>query len=200
AHGKGSLLGKMPGDRWQKAANLRALLGWMWAHPGKQMLFMGGEIAQSEEWDYDASVDWHLLQYPEHSGVQELVGELNRCYRTEPALWERDFSSDGFRWLDASDSGSNVVSFVRFSADFTRVVVCLANFSPVSRSAYGIALPRGGPWRELLNTDAERFGGSGTTTMADTTVASDVGLHGFDHSVELTLPPLGVVWLCPEGQ
>jgi 1,4-alpha-glucan branching enzyme len=199
AHGKRSLLSKMPGDRWQKAANLRALLGWMWAHPGKQMLFMGGEIAQSEEWDFDASVDWHLLQYPEHSGVQKLVGELNRCYRAEPALWERDFSPDGFRWVDASDSDSNVLAFLRLSADGTRVVACIANLSPVSRSAYGIGLPRGGPWRELLNTDAERFGGAGTT-MAGTILASDVALHGFDHSAELTLPPLGVVWLCPEGQ
>ncbi len=199
AHGKGSLLGKMPGDRWQKAANLRALLGWMWAHPGKQMLFMGGEIAQSEEWDYDASVDWHLLQYPEHAGVQTLVGELNRCYRAEPALWERDFSSDGFRWLDASDSDSNVLSFLRLSADGTRVVVCIANLSPVPRSPYGIGLPRGGPWRQLLNTDSERFGGAGTT-MDGPILAGDVGLHGFDHSAELTLPPLGVVWLCPEGQ
>jgi len=199
AHGKRSLLGKMPGDRWQKAANLRALLGWMWAHPGKQMLFMGGEIAQSEEWDFDASVDWHLLEYPEHSGVQTLVGELNRCYRAEPALWERDFSADGFRWLDASDSDSNVLSFVRLSADGTRVVVCVANLSPVPRSGYGVGLPRGGPWREVLNTDAERFGGAGTSTT-DTILAGNDGRHGFDHSAHLTLPPLGVVWLCPEGQ
>ena len=199
AHGKRSLLGKMPGDRWQKAANLRALLGWMWAHPGKQMLFMGGEIAQSEEWDFDASVDWHLLEYPEHSGVQTLVGELNRSYRAEPALWERDFSADGFRWLDASDSDSNVLSFVRLSADGTRVVVCVANLSPVPRSGYGVGLPRGGPWREVLNTDAERFGGAGTSTT-DTILAGDDGRHGFDHSADLTLPPLGVVWLCPGGQ
>jgi len=171
----------------------------MWAHPGKQMLFMGGEIAQSGEWDFDASVDWHLLEYPEHSGVQTLVGELNHCYRNEPALWERDFSSEGFRWLDASDSDSNVLSFLRLSADGTRVVACIANLSPVPRSGYGIGLPRGGPWRELLNTDAERFGGAGTTT-AHTILASNVGLHGFEHSADVTLPPLGVVWLCPDGQ
>jgi len=157
------------------------------------------QIAQSEEWDFDASVDWHLLEYPEHSGVQKLVGELNRCYRAEPALWERDFSSDGFQWVDASDSDSNVLSFLRRSADGARAVVCIANLSPVSRPAYTIGLPRGGPWRELLNTDAERFGGAGTT-MAGTILAGDVALHGFDHSAELTLPPLGVVWLCPEGQ
>ncbi len=199
AHGKRSLLSKMPGDRWQKAANLRALLGWMWAHPGKQMLFMGGEIAQSKEWDFDASVDWHLLQYPEHSGMQKLVAELNRCYRSEPALWERDFSSDGFRWVDASDSNSNVLSFLRLSADGTRVVACIANLSPVPRSSYRIGLPRGGPWRELLNTDAEKFGGAGTA-MSGTILAADAAMHGFDHSAELTLPPLGVLWLCPEGQ
>ena len=199
AHGKRSLLGKMPGDRWQKAANLRALLGWMWAHPGKQMLFMGGEIAQSEEWDYDASVDWHLLQYPEHAGVQRLVGELNRCYRAEPALWERDFRPDGFRWLDASDSDSNVLSFLRFSADGSRVVACIASLALVTRSAYGIGLPRGGSWRVLLDTDAEEFGGSGAAA-ADTVSASGTGLHGFEHSAQLTLPPLGVLWLCPDGQ
>ncbi|HEV2071170.1 MAG TPA: alpha amylase C-terminal domain-containing protein, partial [Acidimicrobiales bacterium] len=149
---------------------------------------------------YDSSVDWHLLQYPEHSGVQTLVRELNRCYRSEPALWERDFTPDGFRWLDASDVESNVLSFLRLSADGSHVVVCIANLSPVSRSAYRIGLPSGGPWRELLSTDAERFGGAGTTTMDGTILASDVGLHGFDHSAELNLPPLGVVWLCPGGK
>ncbi|MBW3575400.1 MAG: 1,4-alpha-glucan branching protein GlgB [Actinobacteria bacterium] len=198
AHGKRSLLSKMPGDRWQKAANLRALLGWMWAHPGKQMLFMGGEIAQSKEWNYDASVDWHLLQYAEHAGMRALVAELNRSYRAEPALWERDFSADGFRWLDASDSDSNVLSFLRLGADATRMVACVANLSPVPRPGYRIGLPRGGSWRELLNTDAERFGGGGTALGA--ILAGDVGAHGFEYSAELTLPPLAVLWLCPEEQ
>jgi len=196
AHGKGSLLGKMPGDRWQKAANLRALLGWMWAHPGKQMLFMGGEIAQSEEWDYDASVDWHLLEYPEHAGVQALVAELNRSYRAEPALWERDFTPDGFRWLDASDVESNVFSFLRLSADGSRVLACVANLSPVTREGYRLGLPRPGPWRALLDTDDERFGGAGAAGGGQV-VADGAGMHGFEQSAELTLPPLGVLWLCP---
>jgi len=198
AHGKGSLLAKMPGDRWQKAANLRALLAWMWAHPGKQMLFMGGEIAQSEEWDDDTSVDWHLLEYPEHRGMQHLVRELNRCYRAEPALWEIDFESDGFHWIDASDSDSNVLSFVRLSHS-GRVVACLANLSPVPRVAYRIGLPRPGRWRELLNTDAACFGGSDTGN-GGSVEADDQSWHGQNHSAEINLPPLAVVWLCPESQ
>ncbi len=198
AHGKGSLLAKMPGDRWQKAANLRALLAWMWAHPGKQMLFMGGEIAQSEEWDDDTSVDWHLLEYPEHRGMQHLVRELNRCYRAEPALWEIDFESDGFQWIDASDSDSNVLSFVRLSRT-GRVVACLANLSPVPRVAYRIGLPHAGRWRELLNTDAACFGGSNTGN-GGSVEADNRAWHGQKHSAEINLPPLAVIWLCPESQ
>ena len=159
-HGKSSLLNKMPGDRWQKAANLRALLGWMWAHPGKQLLFMGGEIAQSEEWDYQHSLDWHLLQYPEHKGVQDLVRALNRLYLAEPALFERDFTPDGFRWIDASDVESNVLAFLRI-AEHGRPLACIANLSPVPRTGYRIGLPRGGVWQELLNTDLTDFAGSG---------------------------------------
>jgi 1,4-alpha-glucan branching enzyme len=116
-HGKGSLLGKMPGDRWQKAANVRALLAWMWAHPGKQLLFMGGELAQSEEWSHDRSLDWHLLEYPEHRGVQDLVRRLNSVYREEPALWQQDDRPDGFRWIDGGDADRNVLSFLRFGQE-----------------------------------------------------------------------------------
>jgi len=198
AHGKGSLLAKMPGDRWQKAANLRALLAWMWAHPGKQMLFMGGEIAQSEEWDDDTSIDWHLLDYPEHRGMQDLVRELNRRYRAEPALWEVDFESDGFQWIDASDANSNVLSFARLSRS-GRVVACLANLSPVPRVGYRIGLPRPGRWRELLNTDAACFGGSDTGNGGSVT-AEGQAWHGQGHSAEINLPPLAVIWLCPESQ
>ncbi len=194
-HGKSSLLNKMPGDRWQKAANLRALLGWMWAHPGKQVLFMGGEIAQSEEWDYQHSLDWHLLQYPEHKGVQDLVRTLNRLYATEPALFERDFTPDGFRWIDASDVESNVLAFLRIS-DHGRPLACIANLSPVLRREYRIGLPRGGVWQELLNTDLTDFAGSGVGN-GERITARDEGWHGLPCSVVLTLPPLAVLWLVP---
>ncbi len=197
-HGKGSLLNKMPGDRWQKAANLRALLGWMWAHPGKQMLFMGGELAQSSEWNHNASLDWHLLEFPEHRGVQDLVRELNREYRGQPALWERDFTPDGFRWIDASDVDSNVLSFLRLSADGEQMLACVANLAPVPREGYRIGLPRPGRWREILNTDAPQFGGSGAGNGGS--IAADEGSwHGFAHSANVVLPPLAVVWFTPDS-
>ncbi len=197
-YGKASLLNKMPGDRWQKAANLRALLGWMWAHPGKQMLFQGGEIAQSEEWSHDRSVDWHLLQYPEHSGVQKLVRELNRAYLAEPALWENDFDGEGFQWIEGSDADSNVAAFLRYSADRSRVLACIANLSPLPRPGYRLGLPRGGAWREVLNTDAEYFFGSNTGNGGQVW-AGDDGWHWLPNSAEVNLPPLGVLWLTPES-
>ncbi|MGI9023089.1 MAG: 1,4-alpha-glucan branching protein GlgB [Acidimicrobiales bacterium] len=193
-HGKGSLLGRMPGDRWQKAANVRALLAWMWAHPGKQLLFMGDEIAQSEEWSHDRSLDWHLLQYPEHKGVQDLVRTLNRVYRDVPALYEQDSSPDGFRWLDASDADSNVLSFLR-RAEGEPPLACVANLSPVRREGYRIGLPAGGEWQEVLNTDLADLGGSGATNGV--VAARDEPWHGFDYSADLVLPPLGVLWLSP---
>ncbi|HEX2192812.1 MAG TPA: 1,4-alpha-glucan branching protein GlgB [Acidimicrobiales bacterium] len=203
-HGKGSLLDKMPGDRWQKAANLRALLAWMWAHPGKQVLFMGSEIAQSREWSFEESVDWHLLQYPEHRGVQDLVRELNRVYVEEAALWEQDFVPEGFRWIDASDTSSNVVSFLRFGAGAGpgeadgsgRTLACVANLSPVPRDDYRIGLPERGAWRLVLNTDDARFGGGGLGPAPTVQTEADPR-HGFDFSVALQLPPLAVLWLTP---
>jgi 1,4-alpha-glucan branching enzyme len=193
-HGKRSLLARMPGDRWQKAANLRALLAWMWAHPGKQLLFMGGELAQSEEWSHHRSLDWHLLQYPEHRGVQRLVRTLNGIYRDQPALWQRDTTPDGFRWIDGGDADSNVASFLRFGSD-GRPLACVANLSPVVRDGYRVGLPSGGEWRELVNTDDVAFGGSGVTNGAVS--ATNDSAHGLDFSVPLALPPLGVVWLSP---
>ncbi|HEX2148759.1 MAG TPA: 1,4-alpha-glucan branching protein GlgB, partial [Actinomycetota bacterium] len=198
-HGKGSLLNKMPGDRWQKAANLRALLAWMWAHPGKQLLFQGCEVAQSDEWSHDRSVDWHLLQYPEHSGMQKLVRELNRAYVAEPALWEKDFEDSGFQWIQGADADSNVAAFLRYSADGTRMLACVANLSPIARPGYRIGLPRGGKWREALNSDAEGFYGSNQGNGGGIW-ASDEGWHWLPHSAEVTIPPLGVLWLVPEGQ
>ncbi len=194
-HGKGSLLAKMPGDRWQKLANLRALYGHMWAHPGKKLLFMGGELAQEQEWSHERSLDWHLLDDPAHAGVQALVRDLNRIYRAEPALWERDFDPDGFAWLDADDGPSNVLAFARFAAD-GRPLVCAANFSPVVREGYRVGLPRAGAWREMLNTDAAAYGGSdaGNPGLVE---AQDRPWHEQPWSAPLTLPPLAVVWLVP---
>jgi 1,4-alpha-glucan branching enzyme len=196
-HGKASLLAKMSGDRWQKAANLRSLYAWMWAHPGKQLLFMGGEIAQAEEWSEERGLDWHLLQYPEHEGMRRTVQALNRCYQNEPALWERDSTPDGFRWIDASDVDSNVLSFLRIAADGERTLACIANLSTVVREGYRVGLPRGGRWVEVLNTDATEFAGSGVGN-AGAVVATDDSWHGLPHSALLTLPPLAVLWLRPE--
>jgi 1,4-alpha-glucan branching enzyme len=195
-HGKGSLLGKMPGDPWQKLANLRALYGYMWAHPGKKLLFMGGEIGQEQEWRSDGSLDWHLLEQPEHAGVQELVRDLNVHYRDEPALWEVDFEPAGFRWLEANDADANVVAFARFAAEDARVLVCACNFSPVPRHGYRVGLPRDGSWRELLNTDDERYGGGGIGN-AGTLEAERTPWHDQPFSAAVTLPPLGVLWLVP---
>jgi len=193
-HGKSSLMGRMPGDRWQQFSNLRSLLAWMWAHPGKQLLFMGGEIAQTQEWSHNRSLDWHLLDSEEHRGVRDLVAALNRAYLDEPALWERDFEAEGFSWIDASDPDNNVITFVRFSSDGRRRLACLANLSALPRHDYRVGLPAPGRWREVLNTDDLSYGGSGVRSGQEF-FTEDVPFHGFDHSLELSLPPLGVVWL-----
>jgi 1,4-alpha-glucan branching enzyme len=159
-HGKGSLLQKMPGDRWQQLANLRALYAFMWAHPGKKLLFMGQELAQPSEWNYRESLPWHLLEYPEHTGVQALVRELNRVYKAEPALWEVDFEGAGFTWLEPNDAAANVFAFARFAEDRRRTLVCCCNLSPVPRENYRVGLPAPGRWREVLNTDSAFYGGS----------------------------------------
>jgi 1,4-alpha-glucan branching enzyme len=198
-HGKGSLLDKMPGDRWQQMANLRALYAYMWAHPGKKLLFMGGEFAQEQEWSHDRSLDWHLLERPDHQGVQTLVGDLNGIYRDEPALWERDAVPEGFQWLELNDAAANVIAFARFSADNERALVCVCNFSPVVRPGYRVGLPKPGVWREVLNTDAGAYGGSGVGSLG-AVEAGEASWHGQRWSAELQLPPLGVVWLVPEAQ
>ena len=196
-HGKGSLLAKMPGDPWQRFANLRALYGYMWAHPGKKLLFMGGELAQEREWSHEASLDWHLLERPEHAGVQALVRDLNHAYRDEPALWEVDFEPAGFHWLEPNDAQANVVAFARLSKAAERMLVCLCNFSPVPRLGYRVGLPRPGRWRELVNTDAEPYGGSGVGNHAGV-VAEKREWHEQPYSAEVTVPPLAVVWLVPD--
>ena len=195
-HGKGSLLARMPGDARQKLANLRALYAYMWAHPGKKLLFMGGELAQEQEWSHDRSLDWHLLERPGHAGVQALVGDLNRLYREEPALWEVDFDPEGFRWLEPNDAAANVVAFARYSRS-GRPLVCACNFSPVPRPGYRLGLPQGGRWRELLNTDSTHYGGSEVGNLGGVE-AREQRWHEQPFSAEVTLPPLGVVWLVPE--
>ncbi|HET6173437.1 MAG TPA: 1,4-alpha-glucan branching protein GlgB [Gaiellales bacterium] len=197
-HGKGSLLDKMAGDRWQQFANLRALYGYMWAHPGKKLLFMGCEFGQESEWSHERSLDWHLLERPEHRGVQTLIRDLNRFYRDEPALWEVDGEPAGFAWLELNDAPANVIAFARFSSDADRTVVCVCNFSPVPRSGYRVGLPRAGRWREVLNTDATVYGGSGAGN-GGAVQAEELGWHGQQWSAELQVPPLGVVWLAPEA-
>jgi 1,4-alpha-glucan branching enzyme len=196
-HGKGSLLQKMPGDRWQQLANLRALYAYMWAHPGKKLLFMGGELAQEREWDHAASLDWHLLEQAGHSGVQSLVRDLNRLYRTEPALHEVDFDPAGFRWLEPNDADANVLAFARLPEGQGRPLVCVCNLSPVPREGYRLGLPRGGSWRELLNTDSTFYGGSDVGNLG-AIAATGPPWHDQPQSAELRLPPLGVVWLVPE--
>jgi 1,4-alpha-glucan branching enzyme len=196
-HGKGSLLARMPGDRWQQLANLRALYGFMWAHPGKKLLFMGQEFAQEVEWSHERSLDWHLLGQPGHAGIQSLVRDLNRVYSDEPALWLADNVAEGFRWLEAGDKAANVLAFMRLGDG--RVLVCVANNSPVVREGYRVGLPHGGRWHEVLNTDRALYGGSGVGN--DGWLAADeLGWNGQSHSVSLTLPPLAVVWLLPEKQ
>jgi 1,4-alpha-glucan branching enzyme len=196
-HGKGSLLGKMPGDRWQRLANLRSLFGWMWAHPGKQLLFMGGEFGQEHEWSHEAGIEWHLLDDPAHRGISDLVRSIHHVYRSQPSLWQRDFTPDGFRWIDATDTDQSVLSFLRLSAD-GQPVACVANLTPVPHHGYRLGLPAGGRWLELLNTDAREFGGSGLGN-AGAVEAEEYPWHGLDCSASLTLPPLAVLWLAPEG-
>ena len=195
-HGKRSLAEKMPGDRWQKLANLRALYAYMWAHPGKQVLFMGGELAQWKEWDAETSLDWHLLEEADHHGVQSLVRDLNRVYRETQALWEDDFEPSGFRWLEPNDSAANVVAFARIGKDPKRPLVCVCNLSPVPRYGYRLGMPLRGRWREALNTDSAYYGGTGEGNLGEVK-AEAVPWHDQPFSAELTLPPLGVVWLVP---
>jgi 1,4-alpha-glucan branching enzyme len=171
----------------------------MWAHPGKKLLFMGGELAPNEEWSETRSLDWWLLEHSEHSGMQALVRGLNRVYRAEPALWELDHTAEGFRWLELHDAGANVVAFARFSADGERTLVCACNFAPVPREAYRIGMPHAGRWCEVLNTDSSFYGGSDWGNLGGVE-AEGVTWHDQPFSAEVTLPPLGVVWFVPEAQ
>ncbi len=192
-HGKRSLLSKMPGGRWQQFANLRALYGYMWARPGKKLLFMGGEFGQWNEWNHDESLDWDLLQGGEHRGLQALVGELNRLYRAEPALWEADHDHAGFQWIAADNAADNTIAFMRIAPANGQRLVCVGNFSPVPRYSYRVGVPRPGYYREILNTDAALWSGSNVGN-AGGVMAEPVPYNGLPYSVSITLPPLGVLW------
>jgi 1,4-alpha-glucan branching enzyme len=202
-HGKGSLLGKMPGDEWRRFAGLRTLLAYMWAHPGKQLLFMGSEFGQGAEWSQERGLDWWVLGNEYHTGVQRLVRDLNRAYREHPALWALDNSPAGFGWIDANDAGGNTISFLRFAGGAragqgaASPVACIANFSGEPHTSYRVGLPQAGPWRELVNTDAADYGGSGAGNLGRVEAVPEP-CHGEPASAVLTVPPLGVLWLVPE--
>ena len=192
-HGKGSLLNKMPGDRWQQFANLRLLFGYMFAHPGKKLLFMGSEFGQIKEWDHEHSLDWHLLDYPDHQNLQRWVRDLNHFYCSHPALFSQDFEPEGFSWIDCHDTDNSVLSFLRRDKDKnTLAIVC--NFTPVPRYDYTVGLPQPGLWHEVLNSDAHIYGGSNSGNF-DPVQATEPGSHNLPYSVKLTLPPLAIIFL-----
>jgi 1,4-alpha-glucan branching enzyme len=192
-HGKGSLLRKMPGDRWQQLANVRAFLAFMWAHPGKQLLFMGAELGQEAEWAHSRSLDWWLEETPWHAGLQRLVGDLNRVYRATPALWSRDSDPGGFEWIDANDVDDNTFSFLRWDTQ-GNPMACVVNFAGGPHEGYRLGLPSTGVWQEVINTDAQVYGGSGVGNLGSLT-AEPLPWHGRPASVQLRVPPLGAVWL-----
>ena len=187
-HGKGSLVNKFPGDRWQKLATLRALYGFMWAHPGKKLLFMGQEFAQNDEWNQEAGLQWHLTEYAEHTGVQSALADINENYKRHPALWEKDVSPDGFQWIVGNDGANNILAFTRWS-DAGYPLVCITNFSPVPQEFYSLRMPTAGVWREMINTDDLKYGGSGVTNHS---FAVDVDTDLF---TTLRVPPLATIWL-----
>ena len=197
-HGKGSLIGKMPGDSWQQFANLRALYGYMWAHPGKKLLFMGGEFGQRREWTHDGELEWWVVERDEHAGLQRFIKDLNRVYRGEPALYQVDFSWEGFEWIDGSDAQASVVSFLRKPKDGGAPLLVVCNFTPLPRTNYVVGVPNPGFWRELVNSDAREFGGAGWGNLGGVE-SSPVGAHGRPNSVSLTLPPLSTIILKHEA-
>jgi 1,4-alpha-glucan branching enzyme len=191
-HGKAALVNKFPGDRWQKVATLRALYGYMWSHPGKKLLFMGSEFAQNDEWSHDKSLDWHLTEYGEHKGVQDLVRDLNSLYRQSPALWQRDSSADGFTWLVGDDGAGNTLAYLR-SADDGSQIISITNFSPVPQERYHLPIPKLGNWIEALNTDDLKYGGS--SVINNQIKVEQIQHRGFDYSAVIRLAPLATIWL-----
>ena len=197
-YGKGSLLNKMPGDDWQKFANLRLLLGYMYAHPGKKLLFMGDEFGQRREWNHDDSLDWHLLQVPQHQGVQQWLKHLHILYRGEPALHELDVEPGGFEWVDCADWEKSIISFLRIGKTAGDYLLVVCNFTPVMRYDYRVGVPTGGYWKEVLNSDAGEYGGSGHGNLGGIN-AMPVPYHGRYHSFPLIVPPLGIIFFKNDG-
>jgi 1,4-alpha-glucan branching enzyme len=198
-HGKGSLIGKMPGDGWQQFANLRALYGYMWGHPGKKMLFMGSEFGQRREWAHDDQLEWWVTGLPEHEGLQHWVADLNHFYRNEPALYEVDFAHDGFEWIDCSDHEASVIAFLRKPRGDGAPILVACNFTPLPRPNYVLGVPFGGAWREVLNSDAREYGGAGWGNLGGVD-AAPVQAHGRPWSINVTLPPLATVMLKGEAR
>ncbi|MEW6614548.1 MAG: 1,4-alpha-glucan branching protein GlgB [Thermodesulfobacteriota bacterium] len=192
-HEKGALVGKMPGDEEQKSANLRLLLGYMYAHPGKKLLFMGGEFGQWKEWNHDESLEWHALQYPSHQEIQRWVKDLNLFYRSEPAMHGLDFAIEGFEWIDFHDWEHSIISFIRNGKETDSIILVACNFTPVPRYKYRVGVPCNGFWKEVLNSDSELYGGSGHGNLGGVE-ATPVQAHGRDHSISITLPPLGILF------
>ncbi len=192
-HGKGSLIEKMPGDDWQKFAGLRLLFGFMYSHPGKKLLFMGGEFGLRDEWSHESSLDWHLLQYPSHSGVQKWIRDLNALYRNEQALFRGDFSQDGFEWIDLHDSEQSTLTFVRKDLDGNELILVTCNFTPLVRNNYRIGVPKKGFWKEICNSDAKDYGGSGQGNLGGVSTVP-VPFHGREYSISVTLPPLAILF------
>jgi 1,4-alpha-glucan branching enzyme len=184
----------MPGDGWQQFANLRALYGYMWGHPGKKLLFMGGEFGQRREWDHEAELEWWVTGLPEHAGLRRWVADLNRTYREEPALWQVDFAHEGFEWVDCADAAGSVIAFLRRPRGHGATVLVACNFTPVPRTNYVLGVPAGGAWREILNSDAREYGGAGWGNLG-AVEASARPAHGRPFSVSLTLPPLATLML-----
>jgi len=193
-HGKRSIVSKMPGDEWQRFANVRAYYGFMWGHPGKKLLFMGSEFGQTAEWNFDQSLDWHLLHYEIHKGVQDLIRDLNGVYRATPALHARDCEPEGFRWVVADDHPNSVLAWLRFGEPGDAPVAVVSNFTPVPRDSYRIGLPLPGRWEEIVNTDAGRYGGSNLGNLGGITAKAEPS-HGLPASAEVVLPPLATVYL-----
>jgi 1,4-alpha-glucan branching enzyme len=196
-YGKGSLFGKMSGDDWQKFANLRLLFGYMYTHPGKKLLFMGGEFGQWREWVHEESLEWNVLEYPQHQGIQKWVKDLNRFYRKEPVIHEIDFEPEGFEWIDCNDWEKSIISFIRRGESVKDIVLVVCNFTPVPQYNYKVGVPSGGFWREVLSSDAKEYGGSGYGNLGDVE-ATPIPSHGRDNSLSLNLPPLGILILKKE--
>jgi 1,4-alpha-glucan branching enzyme len=195
-HGKGSLLAKMPGDRWQQLANVRAYLAYMWAHPGKQLLFMGSEFGQQSEWNQEHGLEWWILEQPSHLGLKTLVGTLNQLYLENPAMWQLDHSQAGFNWIDGGAAEANVLTFLRWDEAGNPIAVAI-NFAGHPHYDWTLGLPFDGEWQEILNTDAQAFGGSGVGNLGAVT-ANQPGTHGQPHAAKVNIPPLGAIWLKPK--